>query len=149
MRRIIPLIIIILSTLLMSCSIDKEVEIGKLSNFRMKGMANNAIKCSADIQISNNSMFTYNLETSELHVFAGENDFGIVKLPNEVKILSNSNKTYTIDIEVAINDSEVGIISVINNIMGKKTKYSLRGNIKARSYIFYKTLKVNETIGEW
>jgi hypothetical protein len=149
MNRLIILITITLSALLTSCSIDKDIEIGKLNNFRIKGMAKNAIQCSADIQIKNNSIFSYNLETSELHVYAAENDFGKVKLINEIEIASNSNKKYTIEIEVAINNSEAGIISVVNNIMGKKTKYSLKGEIKARSFIFYKTIKVDETLGEW
>ena len=149
MNRKTLLIFAVLSSLFVSCSIDKEIQIGALNNIILKGMADNTIKCSADIQITNNSAFSYKLETNELHVFAADDDFGIVKLTNEIKIPKHTNKNYTIDFEVAINNSEVGIISAVNSLMGKKTKYSLRGEIKARSCIFHKTIKVNETLGNW
>jgi hypothetical protein len=147
MKKLIWLFFLLIGfTILFACSCKSKIEIGKVNKLQLLGMDGGKLNCQAEIEIHNQSIFSYTIEAGELHAYAGNKDVGVVKLATPLHISGNSSQVYKVEFVVLIRDAEAGIFSLVSNLMGTKTDYKLKGNIVAKSFFIHRTLEIDKLI---
>jgi len=147
MNRIKFVSVIISALIFTSCTFEKSIEFGNIDKFNISGFNNRELVCSAIIEISNKSFFSFQLEADELIVMAGESKIGIVKLLQPVIIEGHSLKQYKIDFTVLIDNPQSGLLSAFGNIFGNKAAFKIKGSIIAKSFLLSRKIFIDKPLG--
>jgi hypothetical protein len=140
-------LVIIIAIIVSSCA-THPIEFGKIQSFKVDKFDGQSMQCQAEVEVTNNRMMAVNIETGELHAFSDEIDLGTVKLLVPLKITGKSKRLYSMNFSVTITNPEAGMMSFLGRLAGKRSIYSLRGTIDARSFLFHKKISINEVLGK-
>jgi hypothetical protein len=142
LQRLLQLILLLV--IITSC--ENRIEIGEVKDFHILGLDGSRVNCNAEMKIINSSWLPCKVESGEIHALANGNDIGLVKLIKPIKISANSNETYSVDFYLEVKDPEAGIFSLLGNLLGRKPSYELKGNVIARTFIFYRTIEFDKNV---
>ncbi len=134
----------VLIILVSSC--QDKIEVGEITQFEILDLDGNKVNCKAEMEINNLSYFPCKIETGEIHAFSNGSDIGLVKLKKPIKIIGNAKNTYQMEFYLEIKNPEAGIFALLGNLFGKKSAYRLKGNIIARTFIFYRTIEFDREV---
>ncbi len=147
MNKIVFVFFIAFAQLLASCTYENDIDVGNIDKFTISGLKDGALVCCANLEIENKSSLSFQLETGELLVLAGESKVGVVQLLKPVVVPGHSSKKYRVDFSVEIDNPEAGLISAFGNIFGNKIIFRLKGSIIAKSFLFNKKFFIDKTLG--
>ncbi len=139
------IIVTLLTGLFLSgCSGFTEVEVGDIQNFRLLGVENNIVKIQLDVPVTNPNNYNFRMVGANVDILLNGSQFGTVDHIEKIVIPANSEKVYTIKLDVKISSMLGGVFTIMNLLGNKNVDIALEGTIKARYFIFPRTIVVNE-----
>ena len=107
MNKIVFVFFIAFAQLLASCTYENDIDVGNIDKFTISGLKDGALVCCANLEIENKSSLSFQLETGELLVLAGESKVGVVQLLKPVVVPGHSSKKYVQWVILSGGDSEL------------------------------------------
>jgi hypothetical protein len=147
MNKFLFVFFILFAQFFSSCTDEKAINLGNINKFSISGLNNGTLVCSADLEIENRSFFSFQLETAEMIVLAGETKIGVVHLLKPIVIPGHSSKKYNVDFSVEVDNPEAGLISAFSDVFGNKTVFRLKGSIIAKSFLFSRKIFIDKLLG--
>jgi len=140
------LIIVVLFTglFLSGCKGFTEVDVGDIQNFRLLGVENNIVKIQLDVPVTNPNHYNFHLVGANVDIMLNGSRFGTVDHIDKILIPADSEQIYTIKLDVKISNMLGGVFTVMNLLGSKNIDIALEGTIKARYFLFPRTIVVNE-----
>lgn len=134
-------LVIILFT---SCGRYKNIEIGEVQEFEMKGFHKDALILSVKVPISNPSLFTVKVTEMDTRVFINDQYIGKVNIADTVILMKKSEKIYDLDLQVRIANL-LGSAKLMNLKKGSSVNVRIEGTIGGRVMGIRKKVKVDES----
>ena len=147
MNKILLVFFILFAQLFSSCTDENSINIGNINKFSISGLKDGTLVCSADLDIENENFLSFQLETGELIILAGETKIGVVHLLKPIVISGHSLKKYNINFSVEVDNPEAGLISAFGDVFGNKTVFRLKGSIIAKSFLFNRKIFIDKPLG--
>ncbi len=133
-------LIIILTS---SCKI-KEVEISKLSNFRLVNIGENKANIEFTVPVKNQNSFGFTISDINLDITLNNNKIGKVKRVNKIKIPAKSNQSYIVTMEIEIDKTVSSIPSLVASLMVNRIGIKTKGYVKVKKFIFSKKFSIDQ-----
>jgi hypothetical protein len=135
-KIIIPSSLIFLA----SCVPENSIQVGQIENIKFTGIENNAILCQAELQIENNYFLPFKLDADEINVYASDKILGSIQLKNTLHIKAKEKKVYEIEFKFIPAVGNGGILSIIQMFNIENINITLKGNIRAHSFLVNKSI---------
>lgn len=128
--------------LLSSCEF-KDIELKEVQNVEVASINKNEIEGVVSVVLNNPNGFSVTIKEADFIILAGDVEIGSAQLNESFKIAANSEESYPIKLRGDASKAlSGGISAVVGMLFGKEPKILLKGDIKARSFIFTKTVPV-------
>jgi hypothetical protein len=126
-----------------SCSVKDNFSVGNIENLKIKGFESKTVLCQAEIEIDNRNCMAFSLVANELKVFASDKILGNIEITNPVKIKAKEKKVFVIDFKFILEENQSGVFSVVQNFTSGNHDIVIRGNLKARSFLYSKKIPID------
>ena len=136
--------VIFISTVLTSCFSLQELKIGEIKNIQMKGLNNNLITLQITLPIENPNPYRLKIKSSDLKVVVNKNEVGKIKQMENLIIPGKSSKDYDVRVVVEITNIAGGLMSAYKLVQGSNADIRLSGKIKVQSFLYFKTIDIEE-----
>ncbi|MFO7829267.1 MAG: LEA type 2 family protein [Bacteroidales bacterium] len=136
--------IIIISFIFSGCSSFKDIEIGEIENVEFKGLYNNLAGLELTIPVSNPNNFKINIIDMNLDISINGKHLGKMTNLQKVVIPSRSEGSLIFPLQVELSNMLSGVLSLYKLRNTKNFEVQINGSIKARSFLHFKTIDVNE-----
>ncbi|MEA3317308.1 MAG: LEA type 2 family protein [Bacteroidota bacterium] len=136
--------IIFFLALLNSCAMYRSVDVGDISDVDFNGLKNNKISVDISIPIENNNFYPIKIKSVDLELYLDNNYFGKISNSKKIKISANSNKTYSLPVDIEIENVFSGAMKMLQLSNSKNLNIKIKGDVKARGLIFVREMKINE-----
>ena len=143
--RLFITIIIVITFILSGCSSVKDIEIGEIENVEFKGLYNNLAKLELTIPVSNPSNFKINIIDMNLDISINGKHLGKMTNLQKVVIPSRSEENLIFPVQIELSNLLSGALSLYKLRNTKNFEMQVNGSIKARSFLHFKTIDINET----
>jgi LEA14-like dessication related protein len=134
---------IIIVLILASCKV-KEVEIGKIKDYRLVNIGENKADIEVSLPVKNNNSWGFTVSKVNLKLFLDDKEIGKVVEKDKVKILPRSSQIYPIILELSIDKTIGTIPTVIASTLKNRTGIKIKGYVKVRKFIICKKFYVEE-----
>ena len=129
--------------LLVGCSAYKELKIGNIRSFELKGMKNNVLDVEITIPVENPNVFKVKLNDADFKVTTGKTLIGTMKQVDDVVIASKSTKDYPLHVKVELTGFRNNLMSIYS-LLQDKPDLRLTGTIKVRSLLYRKKIEIKD-----
>jgi len=129
--------------MLSSCEF-KDLSLNGVSGFNVDKMSKSGMLGTLQVGITNPNSYAIKVTGADFEIFSNGSKMGTAKLKHSFKIKANSTETYPVKLEANLtNVLAGGISSILGAISGKSPKVNIKGDLKARAFIFSKTIPVD------
>ena len=131
-----------LSILLSSCEI-KDIELKEVQDVEVSQINKGKIEGTITVLLNNPNSFGVTVKEANFIIYAGKSEIGTAHLDESFKIEAKEEKSYPVKLKGDAKDAlSGGISAAVGMLFGNDPKVVLRGTIKAKSFIFSKTIPV-------
>jgi len=131
-----------LSVLLSSCEI-KDIELKEVQDVEVSTIDKGKIEGAITVLLNNPNSFGVTVKEVDFTIYAGKTEVGTAHLRQSFKIEANQEKLYPVRLEGEAKDALSGGLSAfVGMLFGKDLKVVLKGEIKAKSFGFSRTIPV-------
>lgn len=134
----------IMAITIMGCVKLEELKIGEIKNVQMKGLNNNLITLQITVPIENPNPYRLKIKSGDLKVFVNNNEVGKIKQMENLVISAKSSKDYSVKIVVEITNLTGGLASAYQLVQGNNADIRLSGKIKVQSFLYFKTIEIED-----
>jgi hypothetical protein len=134
---------------LSSCSPENYINIGQIQSIKINGLEDKGISCQAEIEIENKYFLPFKIYPDELKVYTSEQVLGRIVSKGPIHIFAKQKKVYKIEFKVVLGDEYSGLLSIIQKLSNSHGNYSIRGNIKARSFIIKRRIPIDMHLNDF
>ena len=125
------------------CSKIERLKVGSVRNVSFKGMENNAINLEVTVPIENPNSFKLKIKNADMKLTSNGTEIGRIKQINDLVIAGKSSKEYPVNVTVELTNLNGGLLSAMR-FFNSKTDLRMNGTVKVRSFIYAKTVKVED-----
>ncbi|MDP4208729.1 MAG: LEA type 2 family protein [Bacteroidota bacterium] len=125
------------------CSKIERLKVGSVRNVSFKGMENNAINLEVTVPIENPNSFKLKIKNADMKLTSNGTEIGRIKQINDLVIAGKSTKEYPVNVTVELTNLNGGLLSAMR-FFNSKTDLRMNGTVKVRSFIYAKTVKVED-----
>jgi hypothetical protein len=129
--------------LLSSCLSENSIRVGQIENIKLTGLENNAIICQAELQIENNYFLPFKLNAGDIKVYVSDKILGSIQIKNTLRVKAKEKKNYVIEFKFVPANGNAGILSLVQMFNKGDANFTLKGNIKAHSFLIYKNIPID------
>lgn len=136
---------IIILLLLGSCGKYKDIEVGDLQDFSIRGFAENALILDIKVPVKNPSMHKITITDFDARIFIDEKYMGKVTSAEPVILKRKSDEMYDIVLHVRLANFFGSAMKMMNLKRGKQVNVRLEGSFVAKSMGLKRKMDINET----
>lgn len=136
--------ILLLTILISGCSSVKEIQIGDIKDVRLKSIENNLVGLELDLAVTNPGNFKINIMDMDFDISANGKHLGKMTNPEKIVIPSKFDNIQTFPVKIEFSNFLSGALSMYRLRNMKNFEIQITGKIKARSFLYIKTIKVDE-----
>ncbi len=127
-----------------SCGNINDIDLKNVSNVKIDRIENGAIYFSAGLQVFNPSSVSFRIKEFDLKVVANGDYLGHLKGNEEIKVLSRSDSTYIVPMNLKLANVFTGAATIYRLSRMDKVKIEIQGYAIIKTFIFPKKIKINE-----
>lgn len=125
------------------CSKIERLKVGSVRNVSFKGMANNTINLEVTVPIENPNSFRLKIKNADMKVTSNGTEIGRIKQMDDLVIAGKSTKEYPVNVSIELTNLGGGLLSAMR-LFNSKTDLRMNGTVKVRSFIYARTVKVED-----
>lgn len=141
---ILLLIFITLFFVLSGCSSFKEITIGEIENINFKGMENNRVGIELAAPVTNPNNLKIIIIDMDLDISINGKHLGKMTNLQKIIIPSRSEEIQIFPVQIELANMLSGALYLYRIRNMKTFEMHINGHIKARSFLHFKTIDVNE-----
>ena len=145
MNRVKILTGFFLLLLLSSCGKYKEIEVGDIQEFSIKGFVDNSLVLAIRVPVYNPSMYKITLMDLDARVYINDEYIGKVNSTEPVVLPRKSNDVHDLVVNVRLANFLGSAMKMMNLRKGSNVKLRLEGTFTAKSLGLKKKVEVDET----
>lgn len=142
--RILLLSFITLTFVLSGCTSFKEITIGEIENVSFKGMENNRAGIELAVPVTNPNNLKIIIIDMDLDISINGKHLGKMTNLQKIIIPSRSEEIQIFPVQIELTNMLSGVLSLYRMRNMKSFEMHINGKIKARSFLHFKTIDVNE-----
>lgn len=133
---------IAVALLFTSCEF-KEIAVQGVEAVNIESFKGGELKGVMNVSLSNPNSMAVTVKSATFDIYAGSMKLGEAKLDESFKIKANSSKTYPVKLSGSMGNALAGgLVGLAGFLGGKNPKITLKGEIKARSFLVSKKIPV-------
>lgn len=138
------LIAVLVISLLSSCSVYKQVDIGGVNNVDFKGMVDNKVSLKLNVSVENPNSYKLKITEMDLDVTLNGSYLGKMKNSEEIIIPKKSNDVQIFPVDIHVKNM-FGSMGLFYKLRKKgDVEMLIEGTIKVKALMRTKTIKVSE-----
>jgi LEA14-like dessication related protein len=120
---------------------------GEIDSLYFKKADGRKVSFEVMVPLVNNNWFSVTITDADLDVYMNNEYFGKIKSVENVKIHANSTEVYAFPFEVEFSGSTIlkGAMTLFSLFLERQVEVSLKGDIMAKSFGFYRSIPVEES----
>jgi LEA14-like dessication related protein len=135
---------IIFLFVLSSCTNFEEIKYKGIKSFSLKEFSKDGILLDVVITIDNPNSLSFSVVDTDMDFYLNDTYAGKAVLLNKIKIDSNSEKDYTVNLKADLKNFGGSLLPVFMQAMFKKTvKVTTKGTVTGKSLLFKKSFAVD------
>lgn len=143
MRFLSVLLLLGASLMFARCEVYEDLDVEEVEGVQIGKIANGVLDLKITASIANPNPYGIKLKETDLEVYLDDNFMGTAHLNDPVKLLRKQTKSYTFDVQVAIEKGAMAKMLVLS--LKQELSLKVKGNIKASVMGINKTLAVSKT----
>jgi LEA14-like dessication related protein len=144
-KSINQIVSILLLTLLISgCSSVTEIQMGDIKDVRLKSIENNMVGLAIDLPVTNPGNFKINIIDMNFDISVNGKHLGKMTNPEKIVIPSKFDHIQTFPVQLELSNLLSGALSMYRLRNMKNFEIQITGKVKARSFLYIKTIDVDE-----
>lgn len=143
MRFLSVLLLLGVSLMFARCEVYEDLDVEEVEGVQIGKIANGVLDLKITASIVNPNPYGIKLKETDLEVYLDDNFMGTAHLNDPVKLLRKQTKSYTFDVQVAIEKGAMAKMLVLS--LKQELSLKVKGNIKASVMGINKTLAVSKT----
>lgn len=141
-------ILLLISSLfvLSSCSFYLDLEMGEIESLHFKKADSRKVSFEVMVPLVNSNWFNVTITDIDLNVYMNNEYLGKIKSVENVKLMAKSTEVYAFPFDVEFTGSTIlkGAMTLFSLFLERQVEVSLKGDIRAKSFGFYKSIPVEE-----
>lgn len=138
-------LILFVLPLILSCGNLENIEIGEPQNIKVRGFEDNYLLVDVELPVNNPSFYTINISDMDVRVFLNDRFLGKLIIDEKIKIKPKQSTIYKLPVKIRIANILGTAFIMMNMKKGKEAAVKFEGEVKARSFLLFKTIEINET----
>ncbi len=134
MRKLFPsfLLFLFLIPLASSCSFE-DVQVEEITDFKMLSVEKNELNYELKVRINNPNNTAFTITRADVDLFLSGTEMGRTRLPEKVKIKSNSNEVVTVKLQTELNKPLKEYMgTLLSTVLAGQLNLELQGEVKGR-----------------
>jgi len=136
--------ILILFFIMTGCSSMKEIQLGDIKDVRIRSIENNRVGLELDLPVTNPGNLKIRIIDMNFDIAANGKHLGKMTNREKIVIPSNFDDIYTFPVEVELSNILAGAVSLYRLRNMKNFEIQITGKVKGRSFLYVKTIDVDE-----
>ena len=121
----------------------KDIELREVQDVEVSQISKGNIEGTITVLLNNPNAFGVTVKEADFTIYAGKSEIGTAHLNEAFKIEAKEVKAYPVKLKGNTKDAlSGGISALVGMLLGQDPKIILKGEIKAKSFIFSKTVPV-------
>ena len=145
MNRLKSLLWILILLVLAGCGRYKNIEVGDLQDYAIKGFDENALIVTLKIPVNNPSIYRITISDLDTRMFVNGQYIGKVFTDQQVVLPSRSEQIHELELRVRLANFLATAGSLMSIRRGDEVVLRLEGTFHARTFLFKKEIEVNES----
>ena len=122
----------------------KDLTLNRVESFNLDGVSEKGMEATINLVITNPNSYPINVTKADFDLFSNGAKVGDAVLKNPFKIKANSTVPYPFKLKGSIGNLLASrVTSIISALQGKSPEINIKGNLKARAFIFSKTIPID------
>lgn len=122
----------------------KDLTLNRVESFELDEVSKKGMEATISLVITNPNSYAINVTDANFDLFSNGSKVGDAVLKKSFKIKANSTETYPVQLKGSLgNLLASGVSSIISALQGKSPEVNIKGDLKARAFIFSKTIPVD------
>lgn len=139
MKKLISLFGIFCILSLTSCKNYQQISVSKIESARIIEMNTKGVEVELTLKVKNPNSFGFTVTGTDMIASVNGITLGNVDLEDKVRVKARSEDTHTFRIKSDFSQSLAGGLLSLATILQKKTAtVNLKGDLKVRSYFFFR-----------
>ncbi len=136
--------ILFLTVLISGCSSVKDIKIGDLKDVRLQSIENNLVNLELEVPVKNPGSFKIKIVEMDFDISVNGKHLRKMTNPENIIIPSKSENIQIFPVQLRLSNFLSGALTFYKLRKTENFEMQITGKVKARSFLFIKTIDVDE-----